>query len=83
MPEIREYACCWTDWDTGSDEKTRVRYDIAGSGDEGLRAALNIARQTRAWQPHQGLPADADVVYRSIGDWQPMVVAPQVLDAEA
>lgn len=71
MAEV-EYACRWTDWEDWTAEgerKTRVRYDRGGYGDTGRLTAGLIAAQTRAWQPHHGLPADAVVVARPIGQW--------------
>lgn len=77
MAELIEYGCRWTDWDHRSDEhKTRVRVEVGGYGDQGWMTAEHIAKQTRQWQPHHGLPADAVVVSRPIGEWT--VVAPKV-----
>lgn len=82
MAETREYANRWTDWDPGSERKTRVRYETTGYGDEGRRAAERIAADTRRWQPRHGLPADAVVVSRPIGEWEPVEDAPEVPYAE-
>ncbi len=77
-----EYACRWTDWDYDAGEgETRVRYDRTGAGEEGLAAANATAWQTKAWQPRQGLPADATVVSRPLGDWTPVEDAQEASDA--
>ncbi|GAA2861403.1 hypothetical protein [Nonomuraea rubra] len=70
MAAVIEYACRWTAW-TNTDGRDRqvVKYDRAGTGESGKEAAQHLARQTRAWQPHHGLPADATVVYRTISEW--------------
>ncbi len=80
MAEI-EYACQWTDWDyDAGNGKTRVRYDLTGAGEDGRAAANATAWQTKAWQPRQGLPADATAVSRPIGDWQPVEDTQKVPD---
>lgn len=70
-----EYACRYTDWiydPATNGEIQSVRYDVAGFGVTGLGEARRIADDTRAWQPHHGLPVDAVVVSRPVGEWEPV-----------
>jgi len=65
-----EYACRFTSW-TNTDGKDRqvTKYDQTGAGEAGLLSARTLAKQTRAWQPHHDLPADAVVVSRPVPEW--------------
>lgn len=69
-----EYACQYTGWIYDPDTNREVqatRRDRTGYGSEGLREANRIVGDTRAWQPHHGLPVDAQVVFRPVGEWRP------------
>jgi hypothetical protein len=67
---ITEYACRFTAW-TNTDGRDRqvVKYDQTGTGESGKVAARHLADQTRDWQPHHELPADAVVVSRPVAAW--------------
>jgi hypothetical protein len=67
---ITEYACRFTAW-TNTDGRDRqvVKYDRTGTGESGKIAARHLADQTRDWQPHHELPADAVVVSRPVAVW--------------
>jgi histidine triad (HIT) family protein len=69
-PQAAEYACRFTAW-TNTDGRDRqvVKYDRTGTGESGKAAARHLAKQTRDWQPHHELPADAVVVSRPVAAW--------------
>jgi hypothetical protein len=76
-----EYACRYTGWiyDPASrGEIQSTRYDVAGFGETGLSMARSIVSDTRAWQPHHGLPVDAVVVSRQVSSWAAVAPAPPV-----
>ncbi|MEU6725533.1 hypothetical protein ABZ917_17640 [Nonomuraea wenchangensis] len=70
MAELTEYACRFTAW-TNTDGRDRqiVKYELTGIGESGLVAARSLTKQTRDWQPHHELPADAVVVSRPVPAW--------------
>lgn len=64
----------------GFDPAARVAQAL-GYGDTGRVMAGLFAAQTRAWQPHHGLPAYAVVVVRPVGEWAVVEDKQEVPDA--
>lgn len=73
MDKKIEYACRFTGWAPvpghPGEEKRVTKYDFTGTGESGLRLAQRLAEDTRVWQPHHNLPADAVVVSRPVAEW--------------
>ena len=74
VPETKtEYAVRFTGWAPVpgrlGEEQRVTKYDLTGTGENGLEVARRIAENTRLQQPHADLPADAVVVSRPVHEW--------------